>query len=164
MDRRGEDGIQPDPALGFRQVTEGVNRAGDGHRLGPVFRHLGMPRRAQHRRIGARGCAPRTVERANRRFAGAVEQNKAIATDAGHLRFADTEQNRPGDRRIHRIAPLFQDVDGGLCAKRMRRGAHPVAGINRGPSGQVKIAHCRLPISAGATYALRWEMPIGEFV
>ncbi len=69
------------------------------------------------------------------------QKHKAIATDPGHLRFADTQQDGTGDGCIDSVAACFQHLHGNLGRQRVRRGAHAVFGKGRRSTGFLKIAH-----------------------
>ena len=145
-DRGGQNGIQPQLAPIRRQPAERIHRTRQRDRLHPMQRHRRQPPVAHGLRRIPRRCPPRPVQRdhllAPRRF----QQDKAIAADPRHLRLADPQKHRPGNRRIHRIPTPFQHLDRRLGGKGMRGRADAVAGIDGRTARQVEIAHLVPPL------------------
>ena len=100
----GQHGIEADLTFGFRQMTKGVDRAGDRDSIGCIQGNCLQAARTQCRCLCRLGRASRAVQRPYCVFACTIVKNKTIAADPSHLWFADTEQNSPSDRSIHGVA------------------------------------------------------------
>ena len=142
---------QADPPPVLRQAAEGVDGAGDRHGLGAADGNGGQTA-AAHLCRGQRGGRPaRAVERDDPVLARRLEQNEAVAPDAGHLRLADAEQDGRADGGVHGVPAVLEKPDRRRGGERMRRGAHPVGGENRRTAGRLEVTHGRVPRSIGRT-------------
>ena len=74
-----QDGIQPQLAFGFRQMTERIDRAGDGHSVRCIQRNRSQAVNPQFLRIGCGRGAARAVQGANLILSGPVVEDKTIA-------------------------------------------------------------------------------------
>ena len=145
VDRGGQAGGQPQLAPVGGQAAEGVDRPRHRHRLDPPDRDRGQPLCAEGPGVqGCRGTA-RTVQRDHILAARRLQQHKAVAAQAGHLRLAEPQQDRPGNRRIHRVATGLEDIDRHPRRQRVRGGAHAVHGVDGRAAGFVEIAHVLPP-------------------
>ena len=104
-----------------------------------------MPRIAHLRRVQPGRGTARSIQANDVIAAGGRQQHKTIAADPGHLRFAQAQQNRARDGRIHGIAARFQDLHRNLGRQRMRCGAHAIAGQHGRSARSLKIAHLSAP-------------------
>ena len=123
------------------ELAKGVDGTGDSDGMRAVERHSVMARGAQSGGRGPGGRAARAVERVDGGIARFGEEDKAIAADAGHLWFANAQEDRACNRRVHGVAAAFENVDGGLGRERVRGGAHSVGGEGSRAAGRVKVAH-----------------------
>jgi hypothetical protein len=68
-------------------------------------------------------------------------QGESVSTQAGHLRFAQSQNDGTRDCCVHCVSTARQRVDGNFCGQRMRGRAHAVRGKHRGSTGKLKITH-----------------------
>ena len=134
-------GMQPQPPFGFSQMAERINGTGNGHGVWRVQGYSIQPLGAQPIRIGRCRRATRAVQSTDLIFACAIEQNKAITADTGHLRLANAQQHGTCNRCVHCVSTFGEDVQGNLRGQWVRRGAHAFGCENFGPTRSVKIPH-----------------------
>ena len=106
--------------------------------------HLCVAGGTQSLRVQSGRGASRTVQSVNLSTAWQADKGETVATYARHLWLAYAKEYRAGDRRIHGIAPLFEDVDCRHCGEGVRCCAHAAFGMDRGSPGAVKISHVSL--------------------
>ena len=95
----------------------------------------------QRRQKGPR--AARSVE-GDDVFAFRRIEAETIAADAGRMRLDHALHGAGGDRRIHRVAALLQNGDGGDGRERMRGRRHAIGGKHGGASGPVEFTHTEI--------------------
>ena len=108
-----------------------MNAAGRNFREAGFLQPLGIGKR----------CRTAGTIQPRYRAIGLADQGEAIAADAGHVGFGDTENGRGRDRRVDGIATGAQHVDSRQCGKRRRGGGHAIGGHGWRPAGLVKISH-----------------------
>ena len=133
--------VEPLEPVIRRQPHEGVDGTGQRHRIGRAQRHRVVPRRAQRLGVETGGRAPRAVQADDLLRPGRLDQHEAVAAQPAHLRLADAQQHGGGKRRVHRVAPLLQHVDGRLRGQRVRGRGHAATGQDERTVGLMEIAH-----------------------
>ena len=141
MDRGRQRRAEPCPPPIPGQSAKGVHGAGHGDRVDGAARNRGVTLGPDRVRVKARRRPARAVEGDDPVFARRVQQDEAIAPETRHRRFADAEQNRPGDGRVDGVATGFEGLDRDLCGEGMRCCANSVPGKDGRSTGKVEISH-----------------------
>jgi len=123
------------------QPVPGVDRAGDGHRMGRLALDCGDPGLAVPVGIGrgrrpARAVVGDQLGRALRR-----EEAEAVAADTGRFRLDHALHGAGGDRGVERVAAVAQHRDRGLGGERMGGAGHAVRRMDGRPPGQLEVSH-----------------------
>ena len=154
VNRRGQNRVQSELAPIRVQPAKRVNGRRDRHRLGRMNRHALMALRARNAAaLAADGARPDPLKPESHHCPAGLNKNKAIASEPRHLRLTNPEQNRAGNRRVHRVTATFEDIHRRFCGQRMRCGAHPVCRQNR-PTAPESENRASCVSSAASSYRL----------
>ena len=148
LDRRLQQGIEPELAVIAQDGGPGIDRAGNGDSVRRSQRNrMHVAFEVPFRRRGLRRAA-RAVIGDDLALALRLNQREAIAADTGGLRLDHAEQRTCRHRGIGRGATGAHHLDGRQRGKRMRRRHHPILGVDRRPAGEMEIPHAKLLTSA----------------
>ena len=138
IDCRLQHAVETEAAMRPQDFVPGFDRARNCHGVdgigGDVFQTLLDQSLGAHRRTGAAGSVI-----APDRLARPRHQTKAVASDAGHVRFADAGNRHRGDGRIGGTAAGAHDLHRCKRGERVRGCDHSAGGIGRRAAGQVEV-------------------------
>ena len=133
-----------------QQLLPGIDGARNGDGKGGIARDLGCSdRRPAAFQRGPGRSASGAVEGHDPVLAARRIKGKAVAADAGRAGLDDALHGGGGDRCIHGIAAVLQDIDCGQGGKRMRGRRHALARHDDGTTGLMKISHRNALFSNG---------------